>query len=95
MLTPGARLFEGGQPADFMFLVVRGTIQRYEEIGGQWLVVATTGQGEVTGMLPFSRMTHYPGKRVAAEPSQVLRVPKTDFPEMLALSEELGRGSSP
>ncbi|MHC4429557.1 MAG: sensor histidine kinase [Planctomycetota bacterium] len=90
-LAPGDRLFERGQPADFMFVVVGGTIQRFEEIGGQWLPVATTRQGEVTGMLPFSRMTHYPGNTVATEASQVLRVRKTDFPEMLHVSEELGR----
>ena len=90
-LAPGDRMFERGQPADFMFIVVRGTIQRYEEIGGQWLVVATTHQGEATGMLPYSRMTHYPGYTVATEISQVLRVKKTDTHEMLLVSEELGR----
>jgi signal transduction histidine kinase len=90
-LSPGDRVFERGQPADFMFIVVTGTIQRYEEIGGQWLPVATTRRGEVTGMLPYSRMTRYPGNTLATEASQVLRVKKTDFPEMLLVSEELGR----
>jgi signal transduction histidine kinase len=90
-LAAGDRLFERGQPADFMFVVVQGTIQRYEEIGGQWLLVATTRQGEVTGMLPYSRMTQYPGNAVAAEASRLLRVEKASFPEMLVLSEEIGR----
>jgi signal transduction histidine kinase len=90
-LAPGDRMFERGQPADYMFIVVSGTIQRYEEVGGQWLVVATTSQGEVTGMLPYSRMTHYPGYTVAAEVSQVLRVEKSDFQDMLLVSQELGR----
>ena len=58
-------MFTSGQPADFMFIVVAGTIQRHQEIGGQKLVVATTGRGQVTGMLPYSRMTHYPGNTVA------------------------------
>jgi len=90
-LESGAHLFERGQPADYLFVVVDGTIQRYEEIAGQWLVVATTGRGEVTGMLPFSRMTHYPGTTVAAEPARVLRLEKVHFPEMLAVSYEIGR----
>ena len=90
-LALGDRMFERGQPSDFMFIVVRGTIQRYEEIGGQWLVVATTRQGEVTGMLPYSRMTNYPGYTVATEPSQVLRIEKNDFQEMLLVSHEIGR----
>jgi signal transduction histidine kinase len=90
-LAPGDRMFERGQPSDFMFIVVRGAIQRYEEIGGQWLVVATTRQGEVTGMLPYSRMTHYPGYTVATEASQVLRITNSDFQEMLSVSQEIGR----
>ena len=44
-LASGDRMFGRGQPADFMFIVVRGTIQRFEEIGGEWLLVATTRQG--------------------------------------------------
>ncbi len=84
-------MFTSGQPADFMFIVVAGTIQRYQEIGGQWLVVATTSRGQVTGMLPYSRMTHYPGHAVVAEPSLVLRIDKRDFDDMLAASHELGQ----
>jgi len=89
-LSTGSRMVSRGQSADYMFIVVSGAIQRYEEIGGQWLVVATTSRGQVTGMLPFSRMTEYPGHAVASEPSQVLRVAKDDFEGMLATSHELG-----
>jgi len=84
-------MFKNGQPADYMFIIVTGTIQRYEEIGGQWLVVATYGPGEVTGMLPYSRMTHFPGPAVASEPSIVLRIDKKNFDDMLATSHELGQ----
>lgn len=90
-LDAGDHMFERGQPADYMFVVVNGIIDGYEEHGGQWLVVATTGRGQVTGMLPFSRMTHYPRYTVAVEPSQVLRVDKRDFPEMLSVSLEVGQ----
>lgn len=90
-LAPGDHMFERGQPSEFMFIVVRGRIQRYEEIAGQWLLVATTRQGEVTGMLPYSRMTHYPGYTVATEASQVLRIKAADFKEMLLVSQEIGR----
>jgi signal transduction histidine kinase len=90
-LASGDRMFERGQPSDFMFIIVRGTIQRFEEVGGQWLVVATTRQGEVTGMLPYSRMTHYPGHTIATEDSQVLRIKESDFKEMLLVSQEIGR----
>ncbi len=90
-LQRGDRMFERGQPADFMFIVVSGSIEGYEEVGGQELLVATTRSGEVTGMLPFSRMTHYPRYTVAVEASEVLRVRKRDFPEMLTMSLEVGQ----
>lgn len=90
-LAPGDLMFKQGQPPEFMFIVVKGTIQRYEEVGGQRLLVATTRQGEVTGMLPYSRMAHYPGDTVAAESSQVLRIKQSDFKEMLMVSQEIGR----
>ena len=90
-LAAGDRMFLSGQPADYMFIVVEGIIQRYEEIGGQWLVVASTSKGQVTGTLPFSRMTHYPGHTVATLPSQVLRLNKKDFNELITVSHELGQ----
>jgi signal transduction histidine kinase len=90
-LARGDHMFERGQPSDFMFIIVRGTIQRFEEVGGQLLVVATTRQGEVTGMLPYSRMTHYPGYTVATEDSQVLRIRVSDLRELLLVSQEIGR----
>ncbi|HSM07182.1 MAG TPA: ATP-binding protein [Longimicrobiales bacterium] len=91
VLETGERMFERGRPADAMWIVVRGTIQGFEEHGGQWLLVATTGRGEVTGLLPFSRMTHYPRHTVAAEPSEVLRVDAADLPELIHNSYEVGR----
>lgn len=90
-LASGDQMFELDEPADYMFIIVEGEIQRYEEIGGQWLLVATKSQGEVTGMLPFSRMTHYPGQAVATVPTRILRLNKSDFDEMLAMSHELGQ----
>ena len=91
VLASGQRMFERGTPARWMFVVVEGVIRGFEEVGGQWLVVATTRRGEVTGMLPFSRMTHYPRHTIAAEPSRVLRVDKRHFPIMLTRSMKMGQ----
>ena len=90
-LEAGDRMLEIGQPADFMFVVVTGSIEGYEEVGGQVLFVATTERGRATGMLPFSRMTHYPRYVIAVESSQVLRVDKSDFPEMLNVAWKVGQ----
>ena len=90
-LARGDHIFDCGQHADFMFIVVNGTIEGYEEVGGQVLLVATTHAGQVTGMLPYSRMTHYPRYAAATEDAQVLRVKKSDFPKMLEVSHEMGQ----
>ncbi len=90
-LEAGARMFERGQVADAMWLVVEGSVQGFEEVGGQWLLVATTGAGEVTGMLPFSRMTHYPRNTVADGPARVLRIDASLFKDLLNVSHEVGR----
>jgi len=90
-VAPGDRLFERGQLAEALWLVVSGTIQGFEEIRGQWLLVATTEAGEVTGMLPFSRMTHYPRHGVADGPVVALRLATTLLPELIGVSYELGQ----
>ncbi len=91
VLAPGEHMFELGEPARWMYVVVEGVIRWFEEVGGQWLLVATTTRGQVTGMLPFSRMTHYPRYTVAAEPSRVLRLDKEAFQEMLGMCLEMGK----
>jgi signal transduction histidine kinase len=90
-LASGEHMFERGDPADFMYVVVSGRIDGHEEVGGEWLVVATTEQGQVTGMLPFSRMTRYPRYTVAVGPTRVLRLHKDDFQVMLVVSPEVGQ----
>jgi signal transduction histidine kinase len=91
LVPTGQHMFERGDPADFIWITVRGSIDGYEAVDGQWLRVATTGTGHATGMLPYSRMTHYPRYTVATEDSEVLRIEKRDVPEMLAASPEIGQ----
>jgi signal transduction histidine kinase len=91
ILNTNDKLFAQGQCAEYMFLIVQGKIERFQEINGQSVVASTTGPGQVTGMLPYSRMTHYPGNAIAAVPSQVLRIEKKNFNPMLNISHEFGQ----
>ena len=90
-LSSGDHMFERGQVADALYIVVAGVIQGFEEIGGQWLLVASTPAGHATGLLPFSRMTHYPRYTAAAETSVVLRIDASLMNELLDVSHEVGR----
>ena len=61
-LAPGEVAIREGSPADRMFVILEGEI-RSQPISGAlpaWVVRAP----DVTGMLPYSRMTHFPAQPV-------------------------------
>src|SRR3979411_1616451 len=47
-----------GDPADAMFVILEGQFQWRGYLGGETIVLAGK-QGDVTGVLPFSRMKHF------------------------------------
>jgi signal transduction histidine kinase len=80
---PGDILFEEGQPADRMILILKGEIHVRRQRGGPMeLFIGRAGQ--MTGLLPFSRMKTSGGQGFAITPVWALLVMKEKFPEMLA-----------
>jgi signal transduction histidine kinase len=85
-------IFEPGQPGDRMIIVVRGAVHLQLLVGTQLFAAYTYQAGHVTGMLPYSRMTTFMGRGVAAEAdTRLLIVHKDLFDDMLRLSQEFGR----
>jgi signal transduction histidine kinase len=79
---PGDILFEEGQPADRMILILKGEIHVRRQRGGPMeLFIGRTGQ--MTGLLPFSRMKVSGGQGFAITPVWALFVRKDKFSEML------------
>jgi signal transduction histidine kinase len=79
---PGDILFEEGQPADRMILILKGEIHVRRQRGGPMeLFIGRTGQ--MTGLLPFSRMKASGGQGFAVSPVWALLVNKDQFPAML------------
>jgi signal transduction histidine kinase len=79
----GDVLFEEGAPAEHMVIILKGEIHvRRRETGPMALFIGRTGQ--MTGILPFSRMKTYGGQGFAVTPFWALMIPRTLFPEMLA-----------
>jgi len=79
----GDILFEEGAPAEHMVLILKGEIHVRRQHGGPMaLFIGRTGQ--MTGVLPFSRMKSYGGQGFAVSPVWALLVSRTLFPEMLA-----------
>ncbi|MGH9606237.1 MAG: sensor histidine kinase [Terracidiphilus sp.] len=78
----GEVLFEEGTPVEHMVIILKGEIHVRRQHGGPMaLFIARTGQ--MTGLLPFSRMKTYGGQGFAVSPVWVLLIPKSLFPEML------------
>ena len=78
----GEVLFEEGSPVEHMIIILKGEIHVRRQHGGPMaLFIGRTGQ--MTGLLPFSRMKSYGGQGFAVSPVWALLVPKSLFPEML------------
>ncbi|HEY1805250.1 MAG TPA: ATP-binding protein [Terracidiphilus sp.] len=81
--NPGDILFEEGAVAEHMVLILKGEIHVRRQHGGPMaLFIGRTGQ--MTGILPFSRMKSYGGQGFAVSPVWTLLVHRSVFPEMLA-----------
>ncbi len=77
-----------GQAADAMFVVLEGHLQVRGELNGE-TVVFDLEPGDVTGVLPFSRMKQFTVGGRAIVDSRVLRFPAPLFPELIQKMPEL------
>jgi signal transduction histidine kinase len=88
----GEVLFEEGAPAEKMILILSGEIHvRRQQGTAMELFVGRAGQ--MTGLLPFSRMKGYGGQGIAIAPVWALLISKNLFPEMLAAIPSIGQRS--
>ncbi len=87
-LKAGDSYTRQGDPADAMFVLLEGQLQGRGEIGGE-TVIFTINQGNVTGLLPFSRMKQFTVGIRAETDSRALRFPASLFPELVQKMPEL------
>jgi signal transduction histidine kinase len=88
--SAGDVLFEEGAPAEQMMLILKGEIHVRRQRGGPMeLFIGRAGQ--MTGLLPYSRMKGYGGQGFAVSDCWVLAVHKSLFPEMLLALPSMGQ----
>src|SRR5215471_4108961 len=87
-LKPDETYVHQGDPADAMFVILDGQIQVRGELAGG-LVTIVSKPGDVTGVLPFSRMKQFPLTGRALTNSRVLRFPASRFPALVQKMPEL------
>jgi signal transduction histidine kinase len=87
-LKSGDSFMHQGEPADAMLVVLEGQSQARGEIGGE--VVTIMGKaGDVTGVLPYSRMKEFPITGRAITDSRLLRFPSSSFNDLVQKMPEL------
>jgi len=87
-LKAGDTYARQGDPADGMFVVLEGQFQVQGELGGETIVISTK-PGDVTGILPFSRMTQFTVTGRAVTDGRLLRFPASLFPDLVQKMPEL------
>ena len=81
-LQPGDIFVRQNDPAENMFVLLEGEMQGRGELGGETIVIALK-PGDVTGLLPFSRMKQATITGRAVTESRILRFPATLFAELV------------
>ena len=87
---PGEILAREGDPIDHLTVILEGEI-RIRRGSGPESTIFTGFAGQVTGLLPYSRLTHYPGTSQAVLPTRIVCLHKSLFPEMLQRMPQLGQ----
>ncbi len=77
-----------GSPADSMFVILEGQLQGRGERAGETFIFDLE-PGDVTGILPFSRMKTFTVSGRALGDSRALRFPASLFPELVQKMPEL------
>ena len=87
-LNQGDSYARQGEPADAMFVLLEGEFQWRGELAGESFVLEIHA-GEITGILPFSRMKQFTLSGRAMTEARVLRFPAALFPQLVQKMPEL------
>ena len=79
---PGSRVSTKGEPLRSLYIVLSGRISILVDRGAGVRKVFEWGAGDVSGLLPYSRLTVPPGDSVVDEPSEALVISDGCFAEM-------------
>jgi signal transduction histidine kinase len=79
-----------GDPADAMFVILAGQLEARGEFAGETFVISMK-PGDVTGVLPFSRMKQFMVTGRALTDGRILRFPAALFPNLVQKMPELAK----
>ena len=79
-----------GEPLDNLTIIIEGEIHFQRGTGADEMIFRGFA-GQVTGLLPYSRLTHYAGTTRAVLPTRIANLHRSFFPEMLQRMPLLGQ----
>lgn len=85
----GDTIFTKGNPIESMRIVLEGKVDLHINQGGQWKSLGAFEKGDLTGLLPYSRLRSALGEGIATERSFVYELHKDFFPEMIREHHDL------
>jgi signal transduction histidine kinase len=80
--APGDMIARKGEPVEAMYVLLTGHVSHITEQGGTLRKVMDFRAGDVTGQLPYSRLTAPAGNSVVQEPTEILRVERACLTEI-------------
>jgi signal transduction histidine kinase len=87
---PGEIMGREGEPLDNLTVILEGEIRMQRGSGADEMIFRGFA-GQVTGLLPYSRLTHYVGSSRAVLPTRIATLHRNLFPEMLQRMPLLGQ----
>src|SRR5438128_7749201 len=88
-LDPGDVLTSKGGQVDGLHVVLEGHLAITVDAGAGRRKVMEWRGGDVTGLMPYSRLVSPPGDVVAEEPTELITVDRQHFSEMIRECHEL------
>lgn len=85
----GDRVFEPDQDSDLMIIILEGKIRVWFDQNGSSREIGRLEKGEVTGLLPYSRLKKARATAVAMEPTKLLTTHRNTFPDMIKTQYQL------
>jgi signal transduction histidine kinase len=81
-MTAGEIYAQPGDPVDYLTLMMEGELQ-FQRLASAGSAIFIAVAGEITGRLPFSRLTTFKGIGRAVMPTRIIRLHRKYFPELM------------
>ncbi|WP_263367679.1 sensor histidine kinase [Edaphobacter bradus] len=82
-LGVGEMLSQKGHPVEGLYVILSGRLALFVDRGAGPSKLVEWGAGDVTGMLPYSRLVSPPGDSIAQEPLEILALHRDHLREMI------------